>query len=182
VGSGVPITLDMERIQEADFTDGEIIGMDISPTNAKSPSQWEDEVAYGTTDLLNRETSNDGDPSNDPTNTSINASRGNQSFRLENAIDTRLANGQDTMLIMVTNPQVQNNGTTNMPLLGIAKVKITGINTTGHGANEEAHISFIILEGGLVGANGTELYTAEELAAGAATNTVYVLRLIDDLD
>lgn len=177
------LTVTMERIQQGNFTNGEIIGMDLRPVNGKSPSHWENEVATG--DTLNFFTDS-------PSNTAINASRGNQSTRLRDAINTRIANGKNTLYIMVTDPINQNNGTTNVPMRGIAKIEIQAISVNGQGNNALASFSMKIVGGGLIGdddfpftidsADITSMTVPNgELTNSQNTSLIFKVRLIDDI-
>ncbi|MDX6765964.1 MAG: pilus assembly protein TadG-related protein [Candidatus Methylacidiphilales bacterium] len=182
--SGSNLTVTLERLQTGDFTNGEILGMDIRPQNGKSPSQWEDEVATGAD--LNFYSDN-------PSNTAINASRGNQSGRLQNAINTRIANGQKTLYIMVTDPRSQNNGTSNMPLRGVAKVEIQSISLNGQGNNALASFTMKVVGGWLDGdsnyittvssvdVDSLEGIPSSEINNNENTNFMFTVRLIDDI-
>lgn len=174
-GSGTPITVQMERLQEGDFTNGEMIGMDIRQNSAKSPSQWEDEVRYGSTDPLHLVTG-------DPVGTAINADLGNQSTRLRNAIRDRLNSGKDTLVVMISDPQPMNTGTVHLPMRGLATIRIHRVDLVNRGTNAVASLTFEILSGGLLGPEEfTDLYSAADLGSSPILVNTYALRLVDDL-
>lgn len=163
---GEEFTLKLGRNQEEDFTAGVMVAMDLKDgANAKTPSEWEENVASGmseTVDMNSTELEN-----------SLNASTSNQGKRLEDAINTRIAEGRTTMFIMLSDPKAQTAGTSYFGLKGIVPVEIISVAQNG---NNPGYLTLKILDSLYLNSEDATIQTGTSNPGG-----LYVIRLLDDI-
>ena len=153
---GAPVTLNLIRNQDTPFGNGNIIALSLqTDSNGKSPSHWQDNLASGSSDVMNMGAGLDLN--------SLNASLQNQQKRLYDGLSARLGSPSgSSFAIFLTDPISQVNGNSPHTIEGIVMVTLTGIDQNGN-------ITLSIpqspgpLSGGVYGGTNTGITNAYEV-------------------
>jgi len=213
--SGTPFWVQLERMQNGDGFQsapsnaalgksmGEAVAVDTDPNNnGKSPSWWEDGVKYGT----DNETKLGVDYSSD---TAINANLGNQSRRLEDAMedatDARMRRAADLgyainttdsyypsypasaapriFTIMVADEQGSVSGNNFINIKKFATVFLSDVANSGGGSSSRTQMQLRILPS--TGASSDDPDTGVGYPPGTSSSTFpsgpSIIRMVDDL-